>query len=77
MVGWIADETPTFGPRAVTSASWIDLVPLRDSYKVPRTQTDFPKAGLRWGDDEIDGRPLGCELNFSVNVGLVLGWLDG
>jgi len=29
------------------------------------------------GDDEIEGRPLGCELGSSGNVGLVLGWKDG
>ena len=33
---------------------------------------DFLKAGLRWGDDEIEGRSLGCELGFSVHVGLIL-----
>ena len=29
LVGWMANQTPTVGLRAVTSASWIDLVPLR------------------------------------------------
>jgi hypothetical protein len=29
-----------------------------------------------WGDDEIEGRPLGYELGFSVDVGLVLGWVS-
>ena len=29
LVGWMTDQTPMVGPRAVTSASWIDLVPLR------------------------------------------------
>ena len=29
LVGWMADQTPMVGPRAVTLASWIDLVPLR------------------------------------------------
>ena len=36
----------------------------------------FPEGWLD-GDDKIKGRPLGCELGFSVDVGLVLGWLDG
>ena len=29
LVGWMADQTPMIGPRAVTLASRIDLVPLR------------------------------------------------
>ena len=29
LVGWMADQSPTVGSRAVTSASRIDLVPLR------------------------------------------------
>ena len=36
----------------------------------------FPEGWLD-GDDEIECRPLGCELSFSFDAGLVLDWLDG